>query len=181
VLSQVAAPGPPNTGLPRVCQTITNANFSDDQTIACVGHGSIVGKVSNANLGSSVILSKEDSVEMAQVEITSSLVQNQLPNPGATSNYAFCAPADTYQVEEFQLPVPEPGVVPLAIPSPLPVDDTAVNVTIPPPPLAGGASPTPTPAIKCPTTCSNPDGSCPGICNTVIQPIPPTPTATPTP
>ena len=28
---------------------------------------------------------------------------------------------------------------------------------------------TPTPQYKCPTTCSNPDGTCPGICNNVIQ------------
>ena len=40
-----------------------------------------------------------------EVQITNSLVQNQPPNPNASSNYGFCAPADTYQVQEFETPI----------------------------------------------------------------------------
>jgi len=180
VMSGVTGPIPPT--MPGACST-TTATFPVEQTINCIGHGSVIGSVANANLGSSVVLSKEDLAAMEDVQITSSLVQDQAPLPGSSNRYGFCAPADTYQIQEFQLPVPEPSVVPIAIPSPEPVDETQATVIIPPAPLAGGPSPTPTPAIKCPTTCSNPDGSCPGICNTVIQPLPPlpTPTATPTP
>jgi hypothetical protein len=180
VLSNVAAPAPPSAG---TCSTIANANFSLDDPINCVGHGSIIGRVGNANLGSSVVLSKQDPISSDFVQITNSQVQNQLPNTGSTNRYGFCAPADTYQVQEYQLPLPVPGSAPSASPTPAPVDGAAAEVTIPPPPLAGGASPTPTPAIKCPTTCSNPDGTCPGICNTVTQSLPPMPmmpTATPT-
>jgi hypothetical protein len=97
-------------------------------------------------------------------------VENQAPLPNPTSNYSFCIPADTYDVQRFQLPLPDPSITPLAMPTPFP-DGALTSVTIPPAPLAGGASPTPTPALKCPTTCSNMDGSCPGICNNTIAPI----------
>ena len=182
VLSNVAAPALPNG---TACNTTANANFSLDDPINCVGHGSVIGKVFNANLGSSVVLSKQDPMSTDFVQITNSQVQNQLPNPGSSNNYQFCAPADTYQVQEFQLPVPVPSVAPSASPTASPVDGSLAEVMIPPPPSAGGASPTPTPAfkIKCPTNCSNPDGTCPGICNTVTQSLPPMPmmpTATPT-
>ena len=183
VLSNVAAPAPPSAG---TCSTTMNANFAPEDPINCVGHGSIIGGVGNANLGSSVVLSKQDPISSDFVQITNSQVQNQLPNPGPSNHYGFCAPADTYQVQEFQLPLPVPGSAPSASPTPAPVDGVLAEVMIPPPPSAGGASPTPTPAIKikCPTTCSNKDGTCPGICNTVTQPLPPSlpmmPTATPT-
>ena len=162
VLSDVTGPTAP-TG-PGGCSTAT-ATFPDDQKIDCVGHGSVTGSVANANLGTSVVLSK------GNVAITNNLVQNQLPNSSPNNNYSFCAPADIYQVQRLQLPTPDPIVTPTAMPSPS-LDGSPVTVTIPTPLSAGGASPTPTPAIKCPTTCSNPDGSCPGICNNVIVPIP---------
>ncbi len=170
VLSDVTGPSPAPTASPHACSTVT-ANFPDDQTIDCIGHGSVTGSVANANLGTSVVLSKQDTVSGDFVQITNSLVQNQAPNPSPSNNYSFCVPADTYQLQRFQLPTPDPDVTPTAMPTPF-LDGSPVTVTIPPAPLAGGPSPTPTPAIKCPTTCSNPGGSCPGICNNVILPIP---------
>ena len=146
---------------PASCTPLTVAF---EQTIDCIGHGSITGTVANPNLGTSVILSKDG------VELTNSIVENQAPNMSPTSNYSFCIPADTYDVQRFQLPLPDPNMTPLAMPTPLP-DGPLTPVTIAPAPLAGGASPTPTPAIKCPTTCSNPDGSCPGVCNNTIAPL----------
>jgi hypothetical protein len=151
----------PNT---TACSTAT-ATFPPDQIIDCIGHGSITGQVQNPNLGTSVVLSKQG------VQLNSSIVENQAPLPDPTSNYSFCVPADTYDVQRFQLPLPDPNMTPLAMPTPLPVPGDIVTVTIPPAPLAGGASPTPTPALKCPTTCSNMDGTCPGICNNMIAPM----------
>jgi hypothetical protein len=182
-----------NVPAPAACATVTAPTPTDPrQVITCVGHGSITGSVANPNLGSSVVLEKFDPDpppmdDNPEVQITNSLVQNQPggPNPNPTSNYAFCAPADIYQVQELQLPTPVPDVTPIAAASPSPVLDSLATVTIPPPPTAGGPSPTPTPAIKCPTNCSFPSGGCPGICNNVVQPLPPAaadeePTAAPT-
>ena len=182
-ISNVAAPG-------TACDTGSVPTPSD--AIECVGHGSVIGSVANPNLGTSVVLEKLDpdgpSGDNA-VQITSSMVQNQQPNTSPSNNYAFCAPADTYQLEEYQLPTPEPSVTPSAAPTPSPVAGSITSVTIPPPPVVGSPSPTPgtpsptptggttptaTPSagITCPTTCSNPNGTCPGICNTVVQPLP---------
>ncbi len=182
VLAGVPAPAPPSA--PGLCDT-TTATFPVDQTIDCVGHGSVTGGpsgVANADLGTSVVLSKDN------VQITNAPVQNV--TTGSPSNsYDFCVPADTYQLQRLQLPVPAYSAVPSAAPSPV-LDTNTVTVTIPPPPLyrsptptataTGGPSPTSTPTpvatatpnVKCPTTCTNPDGSCPGICNDVIQSIP---------
>jgi hypothetical protein len=161
--------GPAEPSKPGACSTATPTPF--EQTIDCVGHGSVTGSVALANLGTSVVLSKQDTGSGDFVAITNTLVQNQLPNSTPSNNYSFCAPADIYQVQRLQLPTPDPIVTPTAMPSPS-LDGPAVPVTIPTPLSAGGASPTPTPAINCPTTCSNPDGTCPGICNNVIVPIP---------
>lgn len=171
---------------PAACATVTITTPSNpNQVISCVGHGSITGNVGNANLGASVVLQKLDPDppgmdDNDEVQITSSIVQNQSPTEVlATNRYSFCAPADTYQLQEFQLPQPAPGTVPTAIPSPSPVPGGNATVTIPPPPPAGGPSPTPVPAIKCPTNCSHPDGTCPGICNNVNTPLPALPTLVP--
>ena len=171
-----------NVPAPAACATVTAPMPTDPtQVISCVGHGSITGTVANPNLGSSVVLEKIDPDpppmdDTDEVQLTNSLVQNQPPNPTASSNYSFCAPADTYQVQEFQLPSPTQSETPIAAASPSPVPDSFATVVIPPPPTAGGASPTPTPAIKCPTNCSFPGGGCPGICNNAIQGLPPSPT-----
>jgi hypothetical protein len=160
---------------PAACATITAPTPTDPtQVITCVGHGSITGTVANPNLGESVVLEKldPDGPPMDnEVQITNSIVRNQ-PNGTNTpsSDFAFCAPADTYELQKFQLPTPESSMAPSAAPTPSAVD-TPVSVTIPLPPNAG--SPTPTPAIKCPTNCSHPDGTCPGICKNffVMQPL----------
>ena len=176
VLSDVTGPAEPTA--PGACSTAT-ATFANDQTINCVGHGSIVGSVANPNLGTSVVLSKEDTVAMKPVQITNTLVQNQSANPNPLNSYSFCVPGDTYQLQTVQQPMPIPSVVPPVAPTPEPTGSPTITVTIPPAPLfngptptptAGGPTATPTPKVKCPTTCSNPDGSCPGICNTVVVP-----------
>ena len=171
--------GPAEPSGPGACSTATPTPF--DQSIDCIGHGSVTGIVGNANLGTSVVLSKQDTYSGDFVAITNTLVQNQLPNLTPSNNYSFCAPADTYQVQEWQLPTPDANATPSSSPTASPVPDTAAIVMIPLPPSAGGPSPTPTPAIRCPTTCENPDGTCPGICSNVIQPLPPAPSPTPTP
>ena len=163
---------------PAACATQTITTPSDpSQVITCVGHGSITGSVAvpPGDLGTSVVLEKLDPdgpVNDNEVQITNSLVQNQ-PQPGnanPSSNYGFCAPADTYQVQKFEtVPTPVATMVPTALPSPSPVGE-AVSVTIPLPPDAGGPAPTPTPGLKCPTNCSHPDGTCPGICNNAAGP-----------
>jgi hypothetical protein len=161
---------------PTACNTVTAPPPTDaSQVIGCVGHGSIFGTVANANLGTSVVLEKldpnPDVAGQNVVQITSSLVQNQSPLMPSTNTYSFCAPADTYSVQEAQLPMPDTMTPPTAAPSPALVGP-AVSVTIPTPLLAGAtATPTPAITIKCPTTCSNPDGTCPGICNSVNQPL----------
>ncbi len=175
-ISDVAAPA--------ACATVTAPTPPASDSINCVGHGSITGTVGNADLGTSVILEKLDPDAPAgddnpEVQITSSIVQNQFPNQSPSNNYAFCAPADTYQVQRFEAPVPVPSMTPMApTPTPSPAGDP-LTVTIPPPPLINGPTPTPSPTmtgaqtptatptqkVTCPTTCSNPDGSCPGICN----------------
>jgi hypothetical protein len=129
-----------------------------------------------------VVLSKDD------VQLTNSIVENQSPLANPSNNYSFCIPADTYGVQRLQLPLPDPNMTPLAMPTPV-ADGPLTSVTIPPAPVVNGPGPSPTatptggptptatpssaptPKIKCPTTCSNPDGSCPGICNNMIAPI----------
>jgi hypothetical protein len=165
VLADVPASAKPSA--PGVCSPPTTATFPVDQTIDCVGHGSVTGGpsgVANADLGTSVVLSKDN------VLITNTPVQN-VTTENPNNSYAFCAPADTYNLQRLQLPVPTFSVVPSSAPTPV-LDTNTVTVTIPPPPPAGGPSSAPTPGIKCPTTCEYPDGTCPGICNDVIKPIP---------
>ncbi|MGA9723160.1 MAG: hypothetical protein WBQ86_11945 [Candidatus Binatus sp.] len=177
-----------NVAAPAACATVTAP--TPTETINCVGHGSITGTVGNADLGTSVVLEKldPDASTDNEVQITNSIVQNQLPNQSPSNNYAFCAPADTYQVQKFEAPVPVPSTTPMApTPTPSPAGDPA-SVTIPTPPLLHGTTPTPTSSptmiggqtptatptqkVTCPTTCSNPDGSCPGICNNVpVEPL----------
>ena len=195
VMSGVTIPTPP-----MACST-TTANF--DQTIDCVGHGSVLGTVGNANLGASIVLSKLDPMGNP-VQITTAPILNQ-SSVSPTSNYAFCTPGDTYVLQALQLPKPVPDEIPAVVPTPALTGDP-VTVTIPQAPLVNATttptasptqsgSPTATPSamatfkITCPTTCTNtnPRGSCPGVCMTVNQaipnlPPPPTiPAASPTP
>jgi hypothetical protein len=182
----------------------TNAAHTADfvDTIDCVGHGSIIGTANNANLGASIALSKPDPSNGNEVQITTAQIQNQSPagGPSPSNSYAFCVPADTYQLQPVQLPLPVDGVAPSIAPTAYPTGEPAtvtimpaplIHVTPSPTPTSSGmpsATPTPPPfKTSCPTTCSNPDGSCPGICNTTVQGLivptplpPPPPTATPT-
>jgi hypothetical protein len=181
VLSGVPGPG-------AACATSSPpADFPADQTINCIGHGSVTGAVSNPDLGTTIVLSKDN------VQLMDSIVQNQAPNQSPTSNYSFCVPADTYQLQRYELPTPDPSNTPIASPTSSPVGGS-ITVTIPPAPVFnGGATPTPTPTgaptptatatgstpiptatpnVTCPTTCTNPDGSCPAVCHNVIVPVP---------
>lgn len=176
VESEVVGPAPPT--MPGACATATPVPFA--QPIECIGHGSVQGSVTNANLGTSVVLEKPDpAIPGNLVQITTTPVVNQSENPTPSNNYSFCAPGgDVYAVQRLQLPTPEPSEAPSAAPSPA-LDGPAVPVVIPPAPLynesatpsgtPSGPTATPTPSAKCPTNCTNPDGSCPGICKPVIQ------------
>ncbi len=159
-------PGPTTPSGPGACFDKTPPN-PPTEAITCVGHGSMTGTVGNANLGESVVLSIDD------VKITNTAVQNQFGNgsPNPTNSFSFCVPGgDTYTVQAFQLPTPVAGVTPLIAPTPAPAEPTAIaTVTIPQAPSVGGPSPTPTPAFKCPTTCSSAPGVCPGICKNASQ------------
>ncbi|MGH7926069.1 MAG: hypothetical protein ACREQH_15920, partial [Candidatus Binatus sp.] len=181
-----------NVPAPAACATVTaptpsSADPSDtSRVIGCVGHGSITGIVGNPNLGNSVVLEKiapDAPPDDNEVQITNAIVQNQQPNSSPSNNYAFCAPADAYQVQKFELPTPVESATPVAAPTSTAAGDP-VSVTIMPAPIAGGPTPSPgptptgspvptptaTPNVKCPTTCSNRDGSCPGICNNAAAP-----------
>jgi hypothetical protein len=171
------------TGPVGTCGVVTGAASID--SIDCVGHGSITGTVLNADLGTSVVLSKDD------VMITNTPVQNTPPNPASSNAFSFCAPGDTYTVQKLQLPKPDQAATPLFAPTPLPAPPV-IDVTIPLAPVVGGptATPTPsptptggptptatptggpTPTLKCPTNCSVTPGTCPGICNNVGVTIP---------
>ena len=174
----------------------TPADFDKNHAIDCVGHGSIIGTAATPNLGASIALSKPDPTNGNPVQITTAQIQNQLAgNP----SFAFCVPADTYQVQPIQLPAPVDGVAPSVAPTPYPTGEPT-PVTIMPAPVVNGtaaatpttsgmpsATPTPPPfKITCPTTCSTGANTCPGICNSTnasltVPPLPPPPpTATPT-
>ena len=157
VASNVLQPGPP---------TATGCKTSAPVTIGplnCIGHGSVTGNVSNADLGTSVVLSK------GGVQITQMPVQNIAPLTPSTNKYAFCAPADSYTLEPFELKTPTPGTVPISAPTSVATGNTAAVTIAAAPTITASPTGSPTPSIKCPSTCSYPDGSCPGICNNVSQ------------
>jgi hypothetical protein len=189
VIQGVTGPVAPSAG---VCNTVgPDATTTSSDTISCVGHGSITGFVPGADLGTSVVLSKTDVHTGNDVQITNTPVQNTPPNSSSSNAFSFCAPGDTYRVQRLQLPKPDQAATPLFAPTPLPTPPV-IDVTIPLAPVVGGptATPTPsptptgvptptatptggpTPTLKCPTTCSNTPGTCPGICNNVGVTIP---------
>jgi hypothetical protein len=156
VASDVIQPGPPS-GV-QACKTSAPVTIGP---LNCIGHGSVTGNVANADLGTSVVLSK------GGVQISQTAVQNIAPLTPSTNQYSFCAPADAYVLEPIELQTPTPGSAPSAAPTSAATGHTAAVVIPPAPTLAGVPSATPTPFITCPSTCSHPDGSCPGICNNV--------------
>ena len=106
VLADVAAPAPPSA--PGICNTTTTANFPLDQTIDCVGHGSVtaVQVVSPTPTSAPRWLSNKTRCRGDNVQITNALVQNQSPNCSPSNSYAFCVPADIYQLQRVQMPLP---------------------------------------------------------------------------
>jgi hypothetical protein len=136
-------------------------NLPGFQPMNCVGHGSITGTVSNPDLGAAVEVEKLDpSNNPVQILGTSpGLFSSNIPRNNA---YTLCVPPDSYLLQRFEAPSPEPGV-----PTPIP---TAVgspqNVVVPVP------APTLSP---CPSTCSNSSAGgqpCPGICTgTAASPL----------
>jgi len=155
VASDVPQPGAPVAG---VCKTSAPVTIGP---LNCIGHGSVAGNVSNADLGTSVVLSK------GGVQITQMPVQNIAPLTPSTNKYAFCAPGDTYTLEPFELKTPLPGATPISAPTSVATGNTATVTIAVAPTITASPSGTPTPSIKCPSTCSYPDGSCPGVCNNV--------------
>lgn len=119
----------------------------------CVGHGSITGTVANPDLGTTVEVEKLDpSSNAVQILGTSAgLFSANVPRNNA---YTLCIPPDSYELQRFEAPSPEPGIptpIPTAIGSPQ-------NVVVPVP------APTLSP---CPSTCSNSSAGaqpCPGFC-----------------
>ncbi|HYL60422.1 MAG TPA: hypothetical protein VEU51_16260 [Candidatus Acidoferrales bacterium] len=161
VIRNVPSPGEPMNG----CQTVVAHSTG---TMSCVGHGSINGTVINADLGTSVTLSK------GGVQVTNTPVQNLIQNPNqpTTSSYNFCVPADTYDVQRFQVAAQSTSLAPTATPTPVPAGPPQ-SVTIPPPPIIPTPNATPTPFVKCPTSCLFPDGTCPGNCNATTPAVNP--------
>ncbi len=150
----------PGVITPTACGTTAPQSIG---SLDCVGHGSITGQVlSNpTDPGSSVVISKNN------VQITRLPVQNLTPNSNPSNAFAFCVPADTYTIQKFELPTPAPGTAPISTPTPQAVN-TPATVSIPTPALA---SPTAS-STPCPSICSNPDGTCPGVCNNVpVSPL----------
>ncbi len=133
----------------------------------CIGHGSVSGIAPNPDTGTTVMLSEPDPNTGDLVDLMSTAVIAIPPGP-PDNIYSFCVPGnspDTYSVQRLEAVVPPPGSVPIAPSTPIAVG-TPQAVSVP------TAAPT---SSGCPTTCSNPDGSCPGVCANVI----PSPLATP--
>jgi hypothetical protein len=103
------------------------------------------------------------------VQILQTSVQNVPPLSPSTNKYSFCAPADAYVLEPFELQTPTPGTVPSSAPTIAATGHPAAVVIPPAPSLTPVPTGSPTPVINCPSTCSHPDGSCPGICNNVTK------------
>ena len=97
-----------------------------------------------------------------------STTPTQTPSPTPTPS--LIAPTPAAAGDPLDVPVPAAPTTGGSTATP-----TASTTPTPSPTPTGGPTPTasltptevPTPTLKCPTTCSNPGGTCPGICNTV--------------
>jgi hypothetical protein len=109
--------------------------------MACTGHGSISGTAINPDSQTSVLLLKDG------VQLMESAVGPLAPAPAPDNVYGFCAPPDSYTVQRLEAGSP--------------VGASA----------AVGAMAVPTAqATPCPTTCSFPDSTCPGVCVNTVGP-----------
>lgn len=111
--------------------------------MACIGHGSISGVANSPDSRTTVMLSKNG------VQLMESPAGPVAPAPSGNT-YSFCAPPDSsYTVQRFESGVPEGG---------------SQAVPVMPTPSAQ--------ATPCPTTCSFPDTTCPGVCINTAVPNP---------
>ncbi len=122
----------------------------DPLTIECVGHGSLFGPQSVANVGpdTSLVLSKQDSTNGEYVDVQT--VGVAPPPSSSSATYAICAPPDAYQLTAFSSGVAgTPVAATVSAPTPLP-------------------SPTPSP---CPQVCDSGQGSQCLVCSQTIGPV----------
>ena len=130
-------------GPPTACATAAQSPFNE--TMNCVGHGSIVGTANNPDNNTTIELSKNG------VALTESPVTIVAPSPQATAPYSFCIPPDdNYALQRFENGSPTAS----ATPTPVGAMLTPAAVTTP-----------------CPSTCFNDhSGTCPGICQSTNGP-----------
>jgi hypothetical protein len=125
VASNVAAPGE--------CGT-TSATVSG---LACVGHGSIAGTITNPDINTLVVVSKTDTTTGDDVALSASHVPLVTTNP----NVAICAPADTYIVahdEEVPRSTPSAGApTSVTLATPIVINSPPVTTTPTPVPCQG--------------------------------------------
>jgi hypothetical protein len=140
VISNVA---PQQTCQPSIASPFTLSPMN------CTGHGSITGAVTTPfDSGTSVLLEKPDPSNTSNlVQLMSTLVGPLPPAPSPGNAYSFCVPPeDSYLLQRLEQGAPVGGPTPVgAMPVP-----------------AATASP-------CPSTCSNGDNTCPGVCANAAQ------------
>ncbi len=122
----------------------------DPLTVECVGHGSLFGPQSVANVGTdtSLVLSKQDPTNGEYVDVQTVSVA---PPPSSTSaTYAICAPPDAYELTAF-----DSGVA-----------GSPVAATVSTPVAAPSPAPSP-----CPQVCDSGQGSACLICNQTTGPV----------
>jgi Domain of unknown function (DUF4382)/Carboxypeptidase regulatory-like domain len=125
--------------------------------VTCGGHGTISGLANSTTPDSNtlVLLSQlvgADEVQLMSSTVGSTVGVNGNPPPYPTQ-YSFCVPPGTYQVQRFEVAQPTPTAV---------GPPQMVTVSTPAP----ASTPFPTPAATptaCPL-CVNPSGQCPGNC-----------------
>ena len=146
VQAGVPAPDAPSAGPPPACVTVAAPDFPG---MACFGHGSVDGRVTNPVSTDTVVLSK-DGVQLESVPIVP-------PGSLAAGDFSLCAPADPsqpYTLTHFAQGL----LVPTPVGTPVPV---TINfpVMIPTPAPSPGFTPTPCPGI-CEVSPPMPNSGC---------------------
>jgi hypothetical protein len=120
---------------PTLCETTSSAPSVTLEGLACVGHGSIAGTIASPDANTLVVVSKLDPSDN-NVDIMS----NQVPLVTTNPNFAVCAPADSYMIQQYEA---TPGG------TPIPGASVAVSLATPiilnSPPVT--TAPTPAPCI----------------------------------